>query len=54
MISDKGMTIADQKTCIIVPNYGAAFEGMLMACLESVAHASPGTRIYVYGRHGRG
>lgn len=36
-----------EKTCLIVPNYGAAFEGMLMACLESVARQAPETLVYV-------
>jgi hypothetical protein len=41
------MTFAEEKTCLIVPNYGAAFEGMLLACLESAAQAVPGMRVYV-------
>lgn len=35
------------KTCFLVPNYGSAFEGMLLACLESVARAAPGMCVYV-------
>jgi hypothetical protein len=41
------MPISGDKTCLIVPNYGSAFEGMLLTCLESVAQAAPGMRVHV-------